>query len=71
MDVVRAIKTSLWIPKSEATWALAGATIEEETGLMKVNADTTTVAAHLRPKLQLHENRKLGKHADLVVRPTF
>ena len=48
MDVVSAIVTLLLIPKVEATWSLAGAIIEEDTGLIKVNDDTITVAAHLR-----------------------
>jgi len=48
MDVLSAIMTLLVVPKVDATWSLAGAIIEEETGLMKVNDDTIAVAAHLR-----------------------
>jgi hypothetical protein len=48
MDVVRASTTSLSILKAEATWSIAGATIEEDTGLMKLNADMTSAVAHLR-----------------------
>jgi hypothetical protein len=48
MDVVSASITSLLIPKAEATWPAAGAIIEDETGLMKVNDDIINVAAHLR-----------------------
>jgi hypothetical protein len=42
--------------KVDATLPVAGAIIEEETGLMKVNNDTIIVAAHLRLKLQLWKN---------------
>jgi hypothetical protein len=48
MDVASALKTLLLIPKVEATWLLAGAIIEEDTGQIKVNDDTITVTAHLR-----------------------
>jgi hypothetical protein len=48
MDVVSASMTSLSIPKEEATCPVAGAIIEDETGLMKVNDDMIIVAAHLR-----------------------
>ena len=40
-------------PKSWASCSLAGAIMEDETGLMKVNAETMTVAAHLRENFQL------------------
>lgn len=33
----------------------AGATIEDETGLMKVNAEIMAVAAHFRLKVQLRK----------------
>jgi hypothetical protein len=38
--------------RSAASWAPAGATIVEDTGEMKVKAETMTVAAHLRRTLQ-------------------
>jgi len=37
-----------------ATCLEAGAIIDEETGLMNVNADTISVALHFSLKLQLH-----------------
>lgn len=45
--------TELWMPKSAASWSLAGAIMEDETGLMNVKADTMAVAAHLRLNVQL------------------
>lgn len=53
MDVVRAIVTVLVIPNSAATSPLAGAIIDDETGLINVNKDTMTVATHFRPVVQL------------------
>lgn len=52
-DTVIAAKAELCIPNSRATAAPAGATIDDETGLMKVNADTVKVAAHFRLYNQL------------------
>ena len=53
-DVVRAITTELSIPNCSASWPLAGAIMEDDTGLMNVKADTIAVAAHfcLKPQLQ-------------------
>lgn len=48
-----AMRTLLVIPKSSATCAAAGAIMDEETGLISVNEETTTVAAHLRGYGQL------------------
>lgn len=53
MEVTKAIVTSLVIPKRSATWALAGAIMLEDTGEIKVNAETTNVAAHFFFRLQL------------------
>ena len=39
--------------KSAATFAAAGATIDEATGEMKVNADTVSAAAHFLLDAQL------------------
>ena len=43
------------IPNSTAITEAAGATIDDDIGLIKVNAETMAVAAHLRLKLQLYE----------------
>lgn len=43
----------LVIPNSRAICALAGAIIEDETGLMNVNAETIAVAAHFFLNAQL------------------
>lgn len=45
--------TELEMPRSAARASLAGAIMDDDTGLIKVNADTIAVAAHLRLKLQL------------------
>jgi hypothetical protein len=42
------------MPNCSANCPEAGAIIVEETGLMKVNADTMTVAPHFLLKFQLH-----------------
>jgi hypothetical protein len=52
-DVVMASRTLLWISKRSANWVEAGAIMDEETGLMNVNADTMKVAPHFCLKLQL------------------
>jgi len=70
MDTVKALMVSLLFPKVEAIWPIAGAIIAEETGLMKVNADTIAVAAHLRLKLQLYKGYKLNNVA-LLTQRTF
>jgi hypothetical protein len=41
-DVVVATTDSPALPKSAASWMLAGAIIEDDTGLMNVKADTMT-----------------------------
>ena len=51
--------TVLWMSKRSANCLEAGAIIEEETGLMKVNADTIIVACHFLLKLQLHASNQL------------
>jgi len=48
-----ASKTVLWMSKRSANCLEAGAIIDEETGLMNVNADTMTVAPHFCLKVQL------------------
>ena len=53
-DVIIAMTTLLLTPKSEAAWKVAGATMSEETGEMKVKEETTMVVAHLRRNGQLH-----------------
>lgn len=55
-----AVTTLLLTPKSEATWKVAGATMDEETGVMKVKEETTKVAAHLRRNGQLHRDKQFG-----------
>ena len=47
--------TLLVIPNSRGSWPVAGAIIEEDTGLMKVKADMIAVAAHFCLKLQLSD----------------
>jgi len=54
MEVVIASSTVLWMSKRVANCSEAGAIIEEETGLMKVKADTMAVAPHFFLKPQLH-----------------
>ena len=44
-----------------ATCLEAGAIIDEETGLMNVNADTISVALHFLLKLQLHARNHSGR----------
>jgi hypothetical protein len=44
-----AVTVGLVIPKSFASCALAGATIDEDTGEIKVKDETTRVAAHFLP----------------------
>lgn len=53
IDVVIATTASLVIAKSAATWLLAGAIMEDETGLMNAKADTMAVAPHFFLKDQL------------------
>ena len=53
-------RTLLWMSKRSANCLEAGAIIEEETGLMNVNADTIIVACHFFLKLQLHTSSQLG-----------
>jgi hypothetical protein len=54
-----------------ATCLEAGAIIDEETGLMNVNADTINVALHFLLKLQLHTRNHLGRNAECDVKHTF
>jgi hypothetical protein len=44
-----------------ATCPEAGAIIDEETGLMNVNADTISTALHFLLKFQLHARNDLGR----------
>ena len=53
IEVVMASRTVLWMSKRSANWPEAGAIIEDETGLINVNAETMTVAPHFFLKLQL------------------
>jgi hypothetical protein len=55
MEMHMAISIVLPIWRSPASCAAAGATILEEMGEMKVNSETTVVAAHFRRLPQLHE----------------
>ena len=57
IDVVIATTASLVIARSSATWPLAGAIMEDETGLMNAKADTTTVAPHFFLKDQLQRTK--------------
>jgi len=52
-EVVMASRTVLWISKRSASCSEAGAIIDEETGLINVNADTMMVAPHFCLNLQL------------------
>ncbi len=45
-DIVRAVTTLLVMPKSRDMASAAGAIIDDDTGLMNVNDETTIVAAH-------------------------
>jgi len=47
------MSTLLVIPNSLATCAVAGAIIDEDTGLINVKEETTKVAAHFRRYGQL------------------
>jgi hypothetical protein len=47
MDSIISSSTSFWISNSFAKEVRAGATIDEETGEMKVKQETTNTAAHL------------------------
>ena len=53
--------TVLWISNCSATCLEAGAIIDEETGLMNVNADTISIALHFLLKLQLYALNHLGR----------
>jgi len=57
IEVTIAICTVLVIPNSFAMVPVAGATIEDDTGLIKVNNDTIAVAAHLSLNFHLKGNR--------------
>ena len=46
--------TELVMPNCAATASVAGAIMDEETGLMNVKAETIAVAAHFRLKDQLN-----------------
>jgi hypothetical protein len=56
--VTIAISTSLPIPNCSAIWNVAGATMEDETGEMKVKAETMAVAAHFLRKDQLDGSKE-------------
>jgi hypothetical protein len=53
--------TVLWTSKRSATCPEAGAIIDDETGLMNVNADTIRIALHFLLKLQLYARNHLGQ----------
>ena len=55
-EVRSAITEVFVIPNSLAIWSLAGAIMEDETGLMKVKAETMAVAAHFFFFDQLEED---------------
>ena len=55
IDVVIAIRTVLVIPNSWAIASLAGATIEDDTGLINVKDDTIIAAIHFLREGQLHD----------------
>ena len=64
--------TLLWMSKRSANCLEAGAIIEEETGLMNVNADTIIVACHFLLKLQLHTSNQLRQRGkEYNVKHTF
>jgi len=46
MLVVIDINAVLVIPNCTAIWSLAGATMDDDTGDIKVNAETTSVVIH-------------------------
>ncbi len=52
-EVVSAMMAVFVMPNWSARASDAGAIIDDETGLINVNAETIAVAAHLRLKLQL------------------
>jgi len=60
----------LLTPKSDAAWKVAGATMDEETGEMKVKEETTKVAAHLRRNGQLHRDKGVIEVAEKTVTRT-
>lgn len=57
MDVVIAIIALFVIAKSSAICSLAGAIMEDETGLMNAKADTMTVAPNFCLKDQLQRTQ--------------
>ena len=63
MDVSSAVTLLLVMPNSSAICSLAGAIMDEDTGLMNVNADTIAVAAHFLCLLQLENGSKEVKRA--------
>lgn len=70
-EVLIAISTELVIPNCWAICSVAGATIEEDTGLMKVNAETMAVAAHFRVNTQLQISINLNRLTSRKIRPYF
>lgn len=52
IDSTSCCSTSFVILNSEAIELIAGATIDDDTGEMKVKDETTNVAAHLCPFVQ-------------------
>ena len=63
MDVSSAVTLLLVMPNSSAICPLAGAIMDEDTGLMNVNADTIAVAAHFLCLLQLENESNEVKRA--------
>ena len=61
MDVSSAVTLLLVMPNSSAICPLAGAIMDEDTGLMNVNADTIAVAAHFLCLLQLKNGSNVNQ----------
>ena len=59
--------TVLCMSNRSATCLEAGAIIEEETGLMNVNADTISTALHFLLKLQLHTGNHSGRTRKMML----
>ena len=63
--------TVLWMSNRSATCLEAGAIIDEDTGLMNVNADTIRIALHFLLKLQLYARNHSGRTGKGDVKHTF
>jgi hypothetical protein len=67
IDVIMARMTVLSMSNRSATCPEAGAIIDEETGLMNVNADTINTALHFLLKLQLHARNHSGRTREVML----